>query len=180
MAVKKQVRPERSIVRRKSTQYRFEIGLEEYAGFITAVQDGMSIDSAAWSIGKDPSTVRTWLGKGEIFFNSIDDLVTHSAAWQYARFYQDFKKAGSNFEYENLLNIKEHGHKDKNGVWVASAWLLERKMPEQYSHKYIIDRLVDRRLTDILKMVYELLTPAAAEQFASILHLIPGLKVTQD
>ena len=84
---------ERSIVRKKSTQYRFEIDPNAYQLFMQGVHSGASVPDSAWAAGLKPDTVYHWLEKGQILFESDAELPTQSAAWQYARFFHDYKIA---------------------------------------------------------------------------------------
>lgn len=171
------VPPERSIKRRKSNQYRFDIGPQEYATFMAGIRNGLSIDDAAWNANLTPRRVFDWLAKGEILAD--EDLPPHSQAWQYARFWHDFKKASSNFVGLHVANINNASTKSTPQNWTASAWMLERKRPGEYGNKYIMEKLTDQKVLDVIKFLFENATDPTREELAKLIQLIPKLNLNE-
>jgi hypothetical protein len=168
---------ERSIVRRKSTKYRFEIDPTTYQTFMDGIYSGSSVADSAWAAGLKPDTVYHWLEKGEILFESDAELPTHSAAWQYARFFHDYKKASSQSVVKHCINIDNASIKSTPTNWTASAWKLERLRPQQFSQKYIMEKITDQKVLEVIKFLFENATDATREELASLVQLIPSLKL---
>jgi hypothetical protein len=167
---------ERSIVRRKSTQYRFDIGPQEYALFMEAIANGVSIEDSAWGAGLTPQRVHDWLNKGQILFESDADLPPHSAAWQYSRFWEDFKRSSSTFVLRHVSNINNASTKSTPHNWTASAWMLQRKRPKEYCEHYKTEKITDQKILEIVKFFFEQSpTELFREQLATMVQMIPTL-----
>jgi hypothetical protein len=171
---------ERSIVRRKSTQYRFDIGLKEYALFMSAIANGVSIEDSAWAAGLIPQRVHDWLKKGKILFESDAELTAHSQSWQYARFWEDFKKASSGFVIRHVVNINDASTKSTPHNWTASAWMLQRKRPKEFSERYLIEKMTDQKMLELVKFFFnQSPTEEFREQLAAIVQMIPTLQLSE-
>lgn len=169
---------ERSIKRRKSTQYRFDIGPREYDSFMAGIRNGLSIDDAAWNAGLTPRRVFDWIAKGEILYG--EDYPPGCSAWQYARFWHDYKKASANFvgiHVANINNKATQSPEDSPGQWTPSAWMLERKRPEEYSEKYKLEKLSDQKILNFIKFIFENCSEPMREEFAALVQLLPNLKL---
>lgn len=55
-------------------------------------------------------------------------------------------------EESNLDNIKDAGD---NGIWNASAWILERKFPEKYAKKDTIRHEYDIKLSTWIQLIFK-------------------------
>jgi hypothetical protein len=169
---------ERSIVRKKSTQFRLDIDPEVYRKFMEGVYSGVSVVDSAWAAGVKPDTVYHWLEKGEILFESDAELPPHSAAWQYARFFHDYKIASSQAVVKHSINIDSASVKSTPTNWTASAWKLERLRPDQYSQKYIIEKITDKKVLEVVKFFFEQSpTDEFREQLAALVSMIPTLQL---
>jgi hypothetical protein len=166
---------DRSIKRRKSTQYRFDIGPKEYEAFMAGIRNGLSIEDASWNANLTPRRVFDWLKKGEILAD--EELPVGCSAWQYSRFWHDFKKASSNFVGIHVANINAASVKSTPHNWTASAWMLERKRPEQFSQKYILEKISDQKILDFIKLIFDTVDDNAREQVAAVIQMLPSLKL---
>lgn len=55
-------------------------------------------------------------------------------------------------EESNLDNIKDAGD---NGLWNASAWILERKFPDKWAKKDTIRHEYDIKLSSLVKLIFK-------------------------
>ena len=85
------------------------------------IGQGLPNKKACEACGIDESTFYRWLREGE----------KESKANLKNQLNQSIKKASANFELTHLTNIKKFSNED----WKASAWLLERRNPNEYSLK---------------------------------------------
>lgn len=89
------------------------------------VKCGMGQDASAVHNGIQPKTLRNWIQTNDLFATA-------------------YKKAKSQFEYDHLAIIREasinrydaQDRLTRKGSWFAAAWLLERRLPEQYGLKW--------------------------------------------
>jgi transposase len=88
---------------------------------ITAVRNGMRLDTAALYSGVGKETFWRWLrqGRGE------------HATEPFKTFADDLDQALAQWEATKVLQISKAGDKQ----WQANAWLLERRMPNEYGHR---------------------------------------------
>jgi hypothetical protein len=169
---------DRSIVRKKSTKYRFEIDPAAYQLFMDGIYSGSSVADSAWAAGLKPDTVYHWIKKGEILFESDAEFPPHSAAWQYARFFHDYKKASSQAVVKHSINIDRASVKSTPTNWTASAWKLERLRPEQFSQKYLIEKITDQKLLEYVKFTFDHAPDEDfREKLAAIISMIPTLRL---
>jgi hypothetical protein len=171
---------ERSIRRRKSTQYRFDISPREYTDFIEGIRLGLSVEDSAWNAKLTPRRVWDWLKKGDTYAEISDDLVPHSSAWQYARFWQDYMHAKANMTARHVANIDHCSRTPatSSGQWQASKYLLSVKNPAQWSEQHQIEKITDQKIIQMVKFCLEHSpTPLWSEQFVTIVGLLPSLKL---
>lgn len=171
---------ERSIRRRQSTKFRFDIGVKEYSNFIEGIRLGLSIEDSAWNAGLTPQRVFDWLKKGELYAEVLEDLVPSSPAWQYARFWEDYMRARSNMVARHVANIDHCSRTPatSSGQWMASKYMLAVKHPEQWSEKYQLQKIKEDGQMELIKFFFENATDATREELASLVQLIPSLKLT--
>jgi len=55
-------------------------------------------------------------------------------------------------EHSNLDNIKDAGD---NGLWNASAWILERKFPDKYAKKDTVRHEYDVKLSSFIQLIFK-------------------------
>jgi hypothetical protein len=169
---------ESSIRRRKSTTYRFDISPIEYRTFIEGIRLGLSVEDSAWNANLTPRRVWDWLEKGEIYAEVIEDLVPHSAAWQYARFLNDFKQAEAQFEALHVANITNHARKKAEGDWTASRFMLLARRAEQYSEKYQLEKFGNQQCLEMVKFFFEIGDEDFNAKLAEYVQLIPNFNLS--
>ncbi len=86
------------------------------------VGNGGTDRAAALRAGIDPRTLRRWKQQGG------------DGEEPYAAFLAAYEKAEGDFALRHLLLIGKAG---TDGTWQASAWLLERRYPEEYGRKVV-------------------------------------------
>lgn len=90
----------------------------------TNIETGMTIKNAALAAGIDESTFYKWMNRGE-----------NATSGQYFQFVKYIKESKAKSEKKHVDNIKKAAN---DGAWQASAWILERRFPEDWGR---IDRL---------------------------------------
>jgi hypothetical protein len=169
---------ERSLKRRKSTQYRMEINPQQYKDFMTGITNGMSIESASWNAGINPRTTRNWLEKGKLLAD--EDLPPHSQAWQYALFFHDHEKSRAKFEALHAGNINSKAMTKSPGEWTASAWMLERRRSKDYGQHYQVEKQTDQKMIELVKFIFDQAPDEDfREKFAAIVGMIPTLQLSE-
>lgn len=103
---------------------------ERCAIIIKASGQGLSKELCAASAGINYSTLRRWEMRGEEDPDGpVHDFVV---AWH---------KAESKFIQAHLANISRHAignvEHDIKSTWMASAWLVERRHPDQYGRRIV-------------------------------------------
>jgi hypothetical protein len=86
--------------------------------------DGLSFADSAEMAGITYETFNNWMKEGKTASEGI-----------YFQFFQYIKTCEMEGKKENIRIIREAG---RNGNWPASAWLLERRYPDEFGRK---DRL---------------------------------------
>jgi hypothetical protein len=173
------VSDDRAIRRRKSSQFRFDIGPREYSEFIQGVRLGLPIEDAAYNARLTPRRVFDWLKKGELYDEVFDDLVSSSPAWQYARFWQDYTYARANMTARHVANI-DHCSREpaaSSGQWMASKYMLSVKNPEKWSERHQIEKLTNQKVLEIIKFLFENGDESFRETLASLVQLLPSIKL---
>jgi hypothetical protein len=170
---------DRSIKRRKSTQFRMEITPQQYKDFMQGVTNGLSIETASWNAGINPKTVRCWLEKGAILEG--EDLPPHSQAWQYQRFSEDHEKSRAKFEALHAGNINSKATAESSGQWTASAWMLERRRSKDYGQHYQVEKQTDTKMIELVKFMFDQSPDEDfREKLAAIVGMIPSLKLSEN
>ena len=106
----------------------FERQPEMAENFFKAVSLGLSLKTACDLVGMSLSNVYVWR---EIAQKDMENGLTIEES-AYIKFENDYRKAKASFQARNLSRIDEAG---KQGSWQASAWLLERRCPEEFALK---------------------------------------------
>jgi len=139
---------------------------KRHKALIDAVLLGMSKARAARLVGINPCSISTWLKKGK------ESEKTN----KYTRFYKDYINAEEKFIEDNLRLIRSAAQgkyktkevrttynkegaikeqieitKDLKPQWTASAWLLERKHPAEFSQHQIIDDNTSEKVAENLE-----------------------------
>ncbi len=96
--------------------------------FLRAIELGMSNIKACEYASISEAVFYKWMKKGE------DDLACGKTSKQskYVAFIEDVKKARAKFQMRHLARITQASD---NGSWQASAWLLERRCPDEYGQR---------------------------------------------
>jgi hypothetical protein len=168
---------DRSIKRRKSTQFRMEITPQQYKDFMQGVINGLSIETASWNAGINPKTVRCWLEKGAILEG--EDLPPHSQAWQYQRFSEDHEKSRAKFEALHAGNINSKATAESPGQWTASAWMLERRRSKDYGQHYQTEKQSDQKVIEFIKFLLENASEPTRIELAGLIQMVPNLKLDE-
>jgi len=85
---------------------------------IAFLRAGSFVETAVAAAGISRSTFFVWMKRGE-----------KAHMGKFRQFYLDVRKAMADFEVGAVNSIREAG---ANGSWQASAWLLERKFPDEW------------------------------------------------
>ena len=95
---------------------------EEICGYI---EGGATNRDAALLAGISESTFYKWLDRGK-----------EEAKGKHFQFIEAIKAARAAFKEHHRKNIKVAG---ENGSWQASAWLLERSVPQEYGRRQALE-----------------------------------------
>jgi len=116
--------------KKKSGRYSLLAEREDIIPLLTeAVELGMSDKAAADFAGVCYESFYNWKSQGKEDFEKNKDSL-------YADLYFSIKKARGKFIQKNAEKIKKIADK---GNWQASAWLLERRAPEDYALQQKVD-----------------------------------------
>ena len=96
---------------------------EPIENFFKAIKLGMSNVKASEFAGFTEKTLYEWLAKGETDLEEGLDTI-------HSEFCENLKKARAECQAFHLQNIIKAG---QNGNWQASAWILERVFPSNFS-----------------------------------------------
>jgi hypothetical protein len=94
-----------------------------------AIRIGVSYERAATSAGVAVRTLRRWLRQGEAEEKAGENT-------GHARFVREFRKAESEALGQVESNIWQASQED----WRAGAWLLSKKLPQQYGKDDEVER----------------------------------------
>jgi hypothetical protein len=121
---------------------------------------GVSYDRAAASEGVSCRTLRRWRRQGE-----ADQAAGKNTA--YSRFVQDFNKAESDALGQLESNLWQQAQED----WRAGAWLLTKKLPNQYGDLAAAAReaLQQQVVSEFVSFVQSHVSPGA---FQEVLHAL--------
>lgn len=97
---------------------KYTISEDKINRICDAIKRGLSNRSAAASVGISHVSFYNWVNRGE-----------HEDDTLYSKFYDGVQAASAEFEASRIRNIASH----EETSWQASAWLLERKLPDEYS-----------------------------------------------
>jgi hypothetical protein len=121
---------------------------------------GVSYDRAATSEGVSARTLRRWLRQGE-----ADIAAGRNTA--HASFVQSFRKAESDALGQLETNLWQQSQED----WRAGAWLLARKLPNQYGDVTPAAReaLQQQVVSEFVSFIQSHVSPNA---FQEVLHAL--------
>lgn len=104
-----------------------------------AIRLGMTRERSAEYAGIGLTTFHDWMSRG----NSEDDGI-----------YSDFSAAVKKAESEGIaINLKNIHTAAQDGNWQASAWILERRHPDEYGKNVTIRDDTARLLNDAIKKI---------------------------
>ena len=89
------------------------------------ISDGNTYDRACRLANISDSIFYKWKARGEKESEGV-----------YFQFLQSVKKAEELFKQTNIAIIQQAA---KDGTWVAAAWLLERKHPEEFGRRQVLE-----------------------------------------
>src|SRR5216684_3458576 len=101
------------------------------AAVLTALRSGHPLKIAAYTAGINPRTLQEWIADDENFEQQVGEARASWAAF-------------------HLANINRSA---SNGNWLASAWALERSLPELYSR---VDRTYAIMHIEVTETIAEL------------------------
>ena len=90
---------------------------------VNARKKGLPIKYCAFTVGVSNNTLRNWIDRGE------NDILAGKNT-PYAKLAYEIRLAYAEFVGKNINNIQQNAD---DGNWQASAWLLERMAPEEFS-----------------------------------------------
>jgi transposase len=103
------------------------------------IMKGMPYRHACAAAGISYSTYRDWIRRGEAEMQRVDENPKASIRKdeaKYVDFVQSIREAEAVGMKQNLDRIADAS---KNGAWQASAWLLERRYPDEFGRKEKLD-----------------------------------------
>lgn len=92
--------------------------------FLSAIKLGLSYKKACDYAGISEPTIYAWINKAE------EDEMKGKKDSVYVKFLKEFKKAKSEFTMRHVMRITQASD---DGSWQASAWLLERRCPDEFA-----------------------------------------------
>lgn len=100
--------------------------------FLKAVELGMSYVQACNYAGIDQTTFFQWQRKAEQAERKAEESGTTAYKNIYVKFINKVRKARSKCQARHLTRITQAAD---DGTWQASAWILERRFPEDFGEK---------------------------------------------
>ncbi len=121
---------------------RGKINQELINKIVEYISHGNYISTSCQACGISHRTYDTWIKHGEELAEHIESGKNHIEESQliYLQFFEAIKKAESEAEAKNVQIIQSVAPKN----WQAAAWLLERKYPEKYGKREVLDINVKR------------------------------------
>lgn len=98
--------------------------------FLTAIELGMSNIKACELAGFSEEAFYSWMRKAEEDSNSSNPTTIKKS--YYIKLDKEIKIARARFQHRHLQRIT---NASDNGSWQASAWLLERRCPDEFALK---------------------------------------------
>ena len=109
------------------------------ADFLKAIELGMSITAACEYAGMSTEAFYLYQRKAE----RDENAGKTSRSSIYMKFINDFKKSRAKFKVRHVARITQASD---DGSWQASAWLLERRCPDEFGQRQQIDLGQDSRI----------------------------------
>lgn len=101
-----------------------------------AVAMGLNNKAVCDYVGLSEPTFYDYYAKGEEDFNN-------NVESQFSKFFKSYKKARADFRIYHLAKIRQAS---ESGSWQASAWCLERCMPDEFNLNRIKSQDEDDRI----------------------------------
>ena len=114
--------------------------------FFNALRMGFSNEKACDYAGISEVTLYATINKGE---RDISQGKTNTV---YANFVKEYKKARASFIMRHTAKIEQAS---EDGSWQASAWLLERRCPNEYGRQVKISEDNNGILSKLLEALQE-------------------------
>mgnify|MGYP001178882551 CR=1 FL=1 len=116
--------------------------------FEKAFSVGLSPKLACQHVGISKSTYNTWMRRGEQEREKDEDTL-------FADLHRRIKRAESNHALANLALIQKAAKED--GIWTASAWLLERRHPEyRRQPEQVVEVKIDNRSLSVTGLIEQI------------------------
>lgn len=136
--VKKTTAAARKPAATKRTGRRTRLTAERIAQIAALVADGVPGESAALVCGVRRTAYYDWMAKGRREIDRLAELGDPEASPApsmalFTDLTDAVQKAQAMFEMRELANIRRAA---ESGAWQASAWRLERRMPEKYGKQW--------------------------------------------
>ena len=135
---------------KRSGRYRV-LTAEAKAKFVEAVGKGNPYRIAVALAGISERTVYRFLALGR-----------KAESGQHRQFWQAVKKAEATFAAKNVELIQNAANASPK-FWTASAWLLERRFPNDWSDAKREIRAMAKKLTAMEKQIHDLLAQSLAK-----------------
>lgn len=104
---------------------------ETCKAIVDGITIGMPYHAAAQAAGITYETFNNWMNRGK-----------KAKSGRYFQFFQDIKEAESRGIRNNLILITKAA---KEGSWQASAWILERRHPEDFGRREKVNMNADMK-----------------------------------
>ncbi len=114
----------------------FKRNPEAISDFLNGIKLGMSIKSACEYAGISEEVFYYWQRKA-------DEEESAGRPGKHCEFIRKYKKARATFQARHLSRITQASD---DGTWQASAWLLERRIPDEYGQRSNVS-LDDSKIT---------------------------------
>jgi hypothetical protein len=157
----------------KKSKFRFPLTVEQYTQFMEAIQNGISIENACHLAGIAERTCHRILRRGEDLKDEALEPGTYAA--ECVRFWQDYKRESATYVTLHTTNINKHATASSPGQWTASAWILERKKPKEFSNQYQLNRLAEAKVKEVMQFLFQNGSDAFIEELAGLCGQLPSL-----
>jgi len=151
--------------KKKGSGHGSKLTPETTERIISLIRNGAPLKTAAESAGVAARTLHAWIKRGETTRRQRDKA--------YVTFVEDVRKAKADGELAHLANITRAAVGDPkrgiNGLWTASAWILERRNPEAYGRREYVEHAGEVKTIERREVITTLLADPEARKLASAL-----------